>query len=815
MDRLLADVSVYDYLKDVNKKTLIDFHSQKENEYEDYPLIPRIILPMLNVKIINETKETMRNKLKDGKSRLDIMKEANDLSELVRYMFNHCDEFKLDEVEEQLVVEKEQPVIEEESDIEEDWNRWDSGDEHVNIEKPPNPQEEIKEEIVEKEFVKIDVISEEKRTFKWKKNQRDGFENAIKTDFTTGIHSQATGSGKSLMALKIIWEYHKRYPKDTVMWFSERQDIPLNLFLSRVEDEDGNYKYIYDIEKYKFWKENDIIDMSKFCIMEYVSDVDKKKNWLKDINNYNGQKPLFLIFNRACLTAYRKSDKKYKFEMIKNNIPKFIILDECHSAMASVTYSMLLKFKKEWEAKIHGLSATPYRSGKSLQGRQIDIKNCDEEMLRERDNEQKLLNVFGKRRPFDELNIISWFNLKDAIETGVILPPVFKWFKVETDGSEDQNKIDQESVMETLNEMMSHCVYKKCVVWCRLINNTDEWLDSFEKQKDKYDHLKKVKLYIDHSKTGKINLEQKNGYEDFYKEEGNALMFCANKFKEGSDIPNLDCCVFLDKVKKRGELPFIQCIGRVLRHDDKNLKKVGYILEGCEVTNDKTKMKDVCDKLVGYYVRLYEIAKSGYEIAVNGDDLPKSKIRTYNDIMKSLKIDAKRNLIHIKLGERDIPIDIRHIEMTTTEWDNIHPTFEKVLKDTLILSDKEEYEIYKATVQKYNFDSKKEYIRRWEDLRGLCYLTKNGEKKMIDPEERYRGYFTNWHDLLGINTEFFPKTKEEWFEYCKLLNIKSVEDYYEACDRNKKLSCMPWDFYKEFGNLNDYFDSKIKRVKNV
>ena len=36
------------------------------------------------------------------------------------------------------------------------------------------------------------------------------------------------------------------------------------------------------------------------------------------------------------------------------------------------------------------------------------------------------------------------------------------------------------------------------------------------------------------------------------------ILFCANKHREGSDIRNLDGCLFLDRVKNRGCIPFNQ-----------------------------------------------------------------------------------------------------------------------------------------------------------------------------------------------------------------------------------------------------------------
>ena len=71
------------------------------------------------------------------------------------------------------------------------------------------------------------------------------------------------------------------------------------------------------------------------------------------------------------------------------------------------------------------------------------------------------------------------------------------------------------------------------------------------------------------------------GYDSFKHIESEGIMFCAQKHREGSDIKKLDGCIFLDKVKNRGPIPFIQSIGRVLRKEHGNsLKKSGFVIDG-------------------------------------------------------------------------------------------------------------------------------------------------------------------------------------------------------------------------------------------
>ncbi len=75
----------------------------------------------------------------------------------------------------------------------------------------------------------VDVNCEDdindKETFSFQPNQIRGIDKSIETNFATGLHCQATGTGKSIMALKIMWEYHLQNPTHNLMWFGERIDI--------------------------------------------------------------------------------------------------------------------------------------------------------------------------------------------------------------------------------------------------------------------------------------------------------------------------------------------------------------------------------------------------------------------------------------------------------------------------------------------------------------------------------------------------------------------------------------------------------------
>lgn len=667
----------------------------------------------------------------------------------------------------------------------------------------------------QKESQELELSSsdnDEEKKFTWNPNQISGWKNAVDSNFTSGIHSQATGSGKSLMALKIIWEYHKQNPKNNVMWLCERKDIPQKLFFTGFT----NRKTIFNKRNFRFWKKHDIIDMTHFLIKEYVyqkGDIE----WMDKLNKIKSDKPIFFIINRAYLTT-KSYDKycKYKYEELKNNIPKFIMLDECHSAMANGTYKLLMFMKWNWKASIQGLSATPYRKGKSYTTIDIDINCPDKDKIYTQENENKLINIFHKPGNVNELNILSWFNLKEAIEKSVILEPVFHWFHIKKYIKKTKKHIDKSkkysddeiiSVMTVLNNIIEQCKYKKCVVWCRLISIADDWYEIFIKEKHKYSNLGKMSVYIDHSK---VNSDHINDYDKFYDKEDNALMLCGAMHREGSDIPYLSCCMFLDKVKDRGDLPFIQCIGRVLRKDEEKLKEYGHIVDGCTEQDDEGKMKGIINKLLRYYLQLYEISKSDFEtLTSQTDELSENKLTTYDRIMRSLRLEADEKKIYIDLeNDKKITLDLDNVDLKTMEWNKIIVNFDKILKNTLVMCDYEEFMVLKKRVKQLGIKNVYEYDNIWHKYR-LYTLNDKEEIEKIEPKTRFSTYFKNWYSFLDIDTSKFIKDKELWKQKCIQLGITEY-NYLEKIKKHPAMPDMPQEFYQDFTSFANELKKEIK-----
>jgi hypothetical protein len=54
---------------------------------------------------------------------------------------------------------------------------------------------------------------------------------------------------------------------------------------------------------------------------------------------------------------------------------------------------------------------------------------------------------------------------------------------------------------------------------------------------------------------------------------------------------------------------------------------------------------------------------------------------------------------------------------------------------------------------------------------------------------------------MGVDTTKFIQSKEDWINFCKEKNIKSLEDYFEACEEYDTLPKEPDEFYIHFSNI--------------
>jgi superfamily II DNA or RNA helicase len=332
-------------------------------------------------------------------------------------------------------------------------------------------------------------------------NQSKAIESSIENNFQSGVHFHATGTGKSWIAMNLIYEYNQRYPKNNILWVCEKKSILIEQF------------HPTNIKERKF---QDIL--KNFNVLNFTEN--KLDTWYNSVNASKfWSKPALLIINRAFLTSNNNYNKiKLMFYLI--------IHDECHTLNKSTKDFYEYIKEKNKEIKIIGFSATP----------NLEYK------------------------PFD--NVISSYSIYDAFLDNVIVRPKIKWLTYDTILNHQEMVTIMKYIIDT-----SKIYHKKIIVWCGMIELCIQMAKLWQRVFENY------LICVD---TSKDSSEFKN-YEDFYKAESNAILFCANKHREGSDIKNLDCCIFLDKVQNRCPKLFIQCIGRVLRLN-KN-KEFGLIID--------------------------------------------------------------------------------------------------------------------------------------------------------------------------------------------------------------------------------------------
>jgi len=438
-----------------------------------------------------------------------------------------------------------------------------------------------------------------------KSNQLNAINISIQNDFDSGIHFHATGTGKSWIAMNIIYEYNKKYPLSNIMWLCEKKSILIEQFnLDTLQDR--NFESI----------------LNKFKIFNYAKN--KNKNWIDVVNNYNDEevnKPILLVINRAYLT----SKKNYESLNIKIDL---IIHDECHSIINKSTqlfYNFILE--KLSNIKCIGFSATPY----------LDYK------------------------PFNKL--LSSYSIYDAFIDKVIVPPKIKWISVESDNEYQDNSENTLLIIKKILKS-SQLIYNKIIIWCGMINYCYDTAELWSTYFPDY------AICIDTSSTLQENINNIT-YEEFSKLEEKGILFCANKHREGSDIKNLDCCIFLDNVKSRSAKLFIQSIGRVLRLDKNGNKNYGLIIDlknksSINVITKINKYLNPTSNIFPWHHSFnYITIKKSIKIKVNTLDMIEVQEKLEDEIIKndekSLNIDDLKKLFirpiiddskyHLRLNE--------------------------------------------------------------------------------------------------------------------------------------------------------------------
>ena len=611
---------------------------------------------------------------------------------------------------------------------------WKSDEDEIN---------EIIEESIENNKLepKYDYIEYFNKIKELNNIQKETINKITSSDFTSGLVCICTGGGKSLIMLNLIEIFKNNYLEKsrTILIFTERKNILLDLFFTLEKGDDEKYKYVKKEVHWQVWKALGYINLFDFNVINLVSN--KDKDWT-NFEKYDKTKINLIIINRSFLVSSERYEK-----ISYDTSPQLILFDECHSITGKTVFKFLEYAKSKWNSKILGFSATPIRNAKSKNNQNLAT----------------VIKIFPNPNNEDKINLIVNYNISDAIKDGVCCPLNFVWFKSSSNltGNQDSKKqrfqdIGKREVDECMR-MLDHHIdklnLKKIISWTSTIKNSRLYKKFFIEMKDKesFNNLSNISVYLDNSKK---EIEEINDYKNFYEAENNSILFCVAKHREGSDIKNLDCGIFLDKVENRTDIVWLQSVGRISRKAPE--KKYGLIIDTFYEKENNNECEAIVDKLIGYYIML-----DGIAFDTNYQD----KKESYEMAKKTITLNHSDKII--QLGEINITCE-------GIDWNNFaqkfDAIFDKSINKKIKLEGKDRLNsICSILKDKYEWNENTYF---WEEYE------KNNDKESYDfPEDIYNEFknifeVKNWYQLM----EFKPK----WFK-----TVSMMQDFFS---KNKSLN---------------------------
>jgi len=634
-------------------------------------------------------------------------------------------------------------------------------------------------EIEDDNFDELDIIKPEdvqENKFKLRDNQTIARENNKKNNFCSGIHNQVTGAGKSLLMMLTINDHYtqnKNNDKLNKLYIitCPRIEVLNKMFFEELD----SGEFVICEKNKKFWKENNIIDLDKFKIIDRVNYKSSEK--LK----VSSKRPNILIVNSD---YFKIMDEKNYIDYDKLN---FVIFDECHGVSAKKFYDLLHKIKFVHKKHIIGFSATPVRDNAEDKVKKIFSKDLDEK---------------GKH----VLNIISNYDIMTAICHGVVLPPSYTIVEIKKTCKKKIGRSNKDITEKVIKDKLKELPYKKIICWCSSIYKMKEWYMFFNKK------FPELKLYCS---TSKDSIHKKEGldtdYDEFCETDKNSVLLTVHRCREGSDIKNLDMGVYLDHVRKRGILVCIQTVGRILRPDIKKLKRCGFIID--TFINDGEIEIEVmtAQRIISYYEKV---------LGLTADD-------AYNDLLEKYKkmkemfndtsYDENSKKIKIKIDdniEHDTEIKLELITKNF-DWSKFTKKINSIIDKNFGIDEDEslktEYELLKEKIQKYNKVNSKNNSKLNNKLEYKKYAEKN--KLVINPEQKFINYgWINYYDFLGIDTSKYPKTLDELKNICKNHCLDNEDVFIAKCN-TKNLPEMPEEIYRNFSSFYDMFNEIFNKSK--
>lgn len=278
----------------------------------------------------------------------------------------------------------------------------------------------------------------------------------------------------------------------------------------------------------------------------------------------------------------------------------------------------------------------------------------------------------------NKVNLISTYDLFEGISDEYILPLKIKQYEFKGIFNENNDDNSSEKVKYTKHDFESNKLlmkniikdeikeipYCKIVAWCTSISSLIKWKDFFEKE------LPELVVYVAHS--GNASNPAENEYNAFYnlkpknkddKKKINAILLNVNIISEGCDIDFVDCGIFLDPVKHKNIVTYLQNAGRICRTDIYERKTSATIIY--TYLNDK---KDIPSQIISYFEMLLQLTEKNNE-----------HYKKMNELLENLKVDNKE--IRIVIDKKKSHDCVMYLDREIKDFAKIKKEIGKIIKE--------------------------------------------------------------------------------------------------------------------------------------
>jgi hypothetical protein len=304
--------------------------------------------------------------------------------------------------------------------------------------------------------------------------------------------------------------------------------------------------------------------------------------------------------------------------------------------------------------------------------------------------------------------------------------------------------------LETIQKISHILIYTNTIDNAKLVNKYIDLLFENDLTSIQKSDLYYNALYSNCGKDIKTEL-------DIFRKSRFGIISCVYLFGEGFDEPKLNGVCFADKMES--DIRITQYALRPNRLEEFNDSKIAFVIipyiDFEKLTIIISKLRKM-DDTIQSKMRLFEIITDGPKKPKPQNPLPEPMNENMDELEK-------------------LKIKLRHSKALSSYLSKIE----------------DEYEYMRIVNNELNIQSKEEYIQRKEDH----------ESYIENPVVHFNGIWKNWIDFLGIDTRLFIQSKNEWKKFCKNKQIKTIQEYKNACEIYAELPKNPNEFYNGFTNL--------------